>query len=101
MSIQRDHLDYKSSADTGQDNEEAIAPIDNGEGANETVLNRSPENLRGRTEATRDQFEDLLYYRDVQQLAIKQTLGETIDWHGTVGDGGDGKFVLHIEFQSS
>jgi len=81
--LQKDHLDLQQGGDTGQANVDAIQPVTDGEGATQTVFRRPSENLRGRTEETRDAINDLLYYRDHNHLVIEGQTGHTITWPGS------------------
>lgn len=81
--LQKDHLDLLQGGDTGQDNVDAIQPVEDGEGATQTVFRRPSENLRGRTEVLRDALKDLLYYRDASHIVIEGGTGHSVGWAGS------------------
>lgn len=47
-------VDFKTATDTGRDNSDSIAPITNGESADQISLRRPTENNRSRTQTLRD-----------------------------------------------
>lgn len=87
---QKTFVDYKQPGfgDLGTDTASSIQPFLDGELATAAVFDRSPENLRGRTEISRDLHEDLLYYRDRPRYVLAST-GD-LSWAGTVLNGGTG-----------
>lgn len=64
------NADYRTATDTGETDSTAIAPVNDGEPANQTILRRPPENLRGRTEAVRQFIADQLVLRDFDRNTI-------------------------------
>lgn len=81
--LQRDYLDLQQGGDTGQDNVDAIQPVNDGEGATSTVFRRPSENLRGRSEVTRRALNDMFYYRDFNHLVFEGATGHSISWPGS------------------
>lgn len=92
MTQQKTYVDYRRLGDTGADNTSSIQPYVNGEPALEIVLNRSPENLRARTETVRSVAQDLLYHRDAKQYTVELAASGVLNWGGTAALGGTGVF---------
>lgn len=84
---QNTFVDYTNLGDTGTNTAGAIQPIADGEAGSAATFNRSPQNLRSRTEIQRDIVEDLLYYRDVApRYLIDLSGGGLLSWEvGGVG----------------
>ena len=89
MTVQRDYPDFSNAGDTGDNTLDAIQPVSDGEGANQTVFRRPSENLRSRSEISREAIRDLNYHRDTREYVIHDG-GGTITWNGTVAGGGTG-----------
>lgn len=69
--IYDEQVDFSTtSVSANQKDEASIQPIVGGENLWENVLNRTPENLRLRTEALRTAVEDLKYYADYDRALI-------------------------------
>lgn len=83
---QNTFVDYTNLGDTGTDTAGSIQPLET-EPASAANLNRSPQNLRSRTEIQRDIVEDLLYYRDTApRYLIDLSGGGLLSWEvGGVG----------------
>lgn len=77
----------------GYDDADSIEPIANGEALSETVLDRTPENLRDRLETVRDTLEDLLYLADAGRALIVAGPGK-VTWPGSVTAGFSGIPVI-------
>jgi hypothetical protein len=90
MSEQRSFIDYRQGGDTGNDNVDSIQPISDGEAASQNTFRRPSENIRGRTEAIRDGFRELLYYRDFGVLKVSHPSGSSIAWGGSTTTAGTG-----------
>jgi len=71
-----------TGGDTGQTNAASILPFANGEKVEATVLNRTPENLRQRTEVLRGVEEDSLYARDADRSGMALFGPALISWNG-------------------
>jgi hypothetical protein len=77
---QNTFVDYTNLGDTGTDTAGSIQPLET-EPASAANLNRSPQNLRSRTEIQRDIVEDLLYYRDTApRYLIDLSGGGLLSW---------------------
>ena len=69
--------DFTQGGDNGQNTAASIQPIAGGESLWEDPLNRSPQNLRKRTEALRAAVDDLRYYADYDRsLILRSRLGK-------------------------
>ena len=80
--------------DTGEADPEAIAPIKNGEPADQATLARPDEVLRSRTEVLRAEANANKWARDADRgLAMFLSSGGSIAWNGPFG-GFDGRLVL-------
>ena len=88
--IQQYAVDLLQGGDSGNDDVDAIQPLNDGEGASQTVFRRPTENLRGRTEVTRSVLRDCLYYNSFAHDAIEGATGHSITWGGSVTSGGTG-----------
>jgi hypothetical protein len=76
-------VDFSSNVnDSDQNNAASIQPIVNGEGVDQTVLQRPSENLRQRTEALRNADSDTLYLRDADRALIITGPG-AVTWPGS------------------
>jgi len=71
-----------TGGDTGQTNAASILPFANGEKVEAVVLNRTPENLRQRTEVLRGIEEDSLYARDADRSGMALFGPALISWNG-------------------
>ena len=97
-----DHIDFTTSTDTGERNAaSAIAPIANGEPANQATFNRPPENLRARTEMLRTSLEDQKYLQDTDVRWIITGVDDTgyahqyvKDWNKVIDGSPSGKFAV-------
>lgn len=84
-----------SGNDTGEASTEAIAPLKNGEPADQAVLARPDEVLRGRTEVLRVEANEAKWLRDNDRaLFAMLSTGGSIAWGGTAANGGSGELVL-------
>ena len=100
--MSRQHVDFTTSAnsppnapaddglDTGETNNAAVRPINDGEPAQGAVFKRPSENLRTRSEITRDELEKLKYLSDADR-ALLLTSVSSVTWAGI---GGPGTFSL-------
>lgn len=63
-------IDYSANTggDDGQNTAASIQPFSNGEFVEQVVLQRTPENLRQRTENVRDLADDLLYWANADRM---------------------------------
>lgn len=76
--IYDEQVDFTTtSVSSNQKNAASIQPIVGGENLWENVLNRTPENLRTRTEALRTAVEDLKYYADYDRAFVLRAEGTT------------------------
>ena len=84
MTQQRLFTDYTNLGDSGTDAPDAIQPVLDGEPATATVFQRPSENLRSRTEISRDAHRAHWYYRDFATGAcvIEGATGHSISWPG-------------------
>lgn len=57
-------VDFRTAADTGRTNSDSIAPILNGESADQTAFRRPTENNRSRTQTLRDRVRDNMMRHD-------------------------------------
>lgn len=83
-------IDFQQNGDSGYRVPESIAPIEDGEDANQATLGRPDENLRLRTEVLRGEVESLKYLADMDRALLlegggaiafdgsKFTLGSTL-----------------------
>ena len=86
-------IDFETNLDTGErTSNAAIAPFVDGEAASAAILNRSPENLRVRTETLRTFGEDTLYRLDADKWIItggdQYGVGDaapSVTWSSTTG----------------
>ena len=86
--IYDEQVDFSTtSVSTNQKDAASIQPIVGGENLWENVLNRTPENLRLRTEALRAAVEDLKYYADYDRALILSASGVSFRCINTSPDG--------------
>jgi hypothetical protein len=97
------NIQFRDGNDTGQRNDpEAIQPYSDGEAAKEAVLNRSPENLRHRTEVLRAVGENSKFLHDADKgwrIVGGNTLGAgasmpSVTWDPDGYAPGEGTFVI-------
>jgi hypothetical protein len=91
----KQNVDFAQSGptlDTGERDSTAIRPINNAEGATETVFRRPSENLRTRTETLKDEVAALKYIADADRVLVALGGGD-LTWQGIVSGGGTGKLV--------
>ena len=69
--------DFTSAADSNQNVAASIQPVTGGEHLWEAVLNRTPENLRARTEVLRKAVDDLRYYADYDRVLLTRAAENT------------------------
>jgi hypothetical protein len=78
--IYDEQVDFTTtSVSTNQKDGASIQPIVGGENLWENVLNRTPENLRLRTEALRTAVEDLKYYADYDRALVLSASSTTFE----------------------
>jgi hypothetical protein len=76
--IYDEQTDFTTDTDDNQNQSSAIQPVVGDEKLWENVLNRSPENLRKRTEVLRQAVDDLRYYADYDRgLLLTASTGQT------------------------
>lgn len=68
--IYDEQVDFTTAGDTNQNDPSAVQPISGAENLWVDVLNRTPENLRQRTEALRTGVEDLKYFSDYDRSLL-------------------------------
>jgi len=91
MPEQRYYVDLRQGGDTGENTSDAIQPILDGQPGNSTTFQRPSENLRGRTEASRQAHRDHYYARDfAANMVIEGTSDHSIAWAGSTSFGGTG-----------
>jgi len=89
------YADPAGSADDGYNNPDSIQPYENGEAANADTFQRTPENLRDRTEVVRTALDDnFLTDMGDRGLILACDSGVTVTWNGPNSGAGDGKFAL-------
>jgi len=84
--IYDEQVDFTTtSVSTNQKDAASIQPIAGGENLWENVLNRTPENLRVRSEALRTAVEDLKYYADYDRALILSASSTTFQCTSETG----------------
>jgi hypothetical protein len=84
--IYDEQVDFTTTGvSTNQKNAASIQPIVGGENLWENVLNRTPENLRVRSEALRTAVEDLKYYADYDRALILSASSTTFQCTSETG----------------
>jgi len=84
--IYDEQVDFTTTGvSTNQKNATSIQPIVGGENLWENVLNRTPENLRVRSEALRTAVEDLKYYADYDRALILSASSTTFQCTSETG----------------
>jgi len=78
MPFQDEEVRFERSGDTGENDQESIQPVDDGEANWEAVFNRSPEHLRQRTEILRATAKTLKYLADYDRGFILNAGGAVI-----------------------
>ena len=87
---------FKRGGDSGQNNDASIQPIAGGEALWEDPLNRSPGNLRHRTEALRTAVDDLRYYADYDRALILRADATTFTFTQEDPSGDPGAYRLNM-----
>lgn len=83
----------EATGDTNETTALTMHPPLTGEDFNQATLTRNPENVRERLEVLRTEMEVRRYERDYCRAYLLESSG-TLQWNGTVADGGSGKFVI-------
>jgi hypothetical protein len=86
-------VDYKNTADTGENAATSIQPITNGEQINQTLLQRPDENLRQRTEVLRSFATDSLFLANADRKLLLAGPG-AVTWPGSTTAAASGRPVL-------
>ena len=87
---------FKRGGDSGQNTDASIQPIAGGEALWEDPLNRSPGNLRHRTEALRTAVDDLRYYADYDRALILRADATTFTFTQEDPTGDPGAYRLRM-----
>jgi hypothetical protein len=76
-----EQIEFAQSTDTGENNDDSVQPITNGESVYQLTINRAPNHLRKRTEVIKDALENLNYFSDYDRALTYYS---------------PGKFTLHL-----
>ena len=87
---------FKRGGDSGQNTDASIQPIAGGEALWEDPLNRSPGNLRQRTEALRTAVDDLRYYADYDRALILRADATTFTFTHEAPSADPGAYRLNM-----